>query len=89
MTTPSQNSINYKVVAYGLFVAVIGLVVWIFTSTVAAQSSRDDKQDAAIETMRDNVNELSKANLLLTKIVNEDHEELKALRPGANQSTKR
>lgn len=69
MSSHENNGVPYKVIAYGLFVAVIGLVIHTYMSNLTAQALANTQQDNRIESLENLTQRLGEANLLLTQIV--------------------
>lgn len=55
--------------AYGLFMAAIGLCIYIYRMNITTQAIADARQDSRIDTIESLTRQVTQANLLLTQIV--------------------
>lgn len=67
----TQNSglVPYRVIAYGLFVAVIGLCIHIYKTNITAQAAVDSSQSTVASGQEVRLRTMESAVILLTQIV--------------------
>jgi hypothetical protein len=80
MAHPDEHtSVNYKALTYWFAAAFVGLIVYVFTNTVAAQNRIDERQDNEIVGLEETARKLSEVNIRLGAIVERHEKEINTL----------
>jgi len=74
-----SGRINYRASTVSLTLIIVSLVVYIFTTTIQAQTTKNDQQDTRIATAEATDAKLSENFALLTQLVQSHDAQIRAL----------